>query len=229
MRRFSLISAKQIHHAPFQFISKSLYCTTIPVSTTTSASSQSPHKNTLAPNLSLQSIKEAGISDLELITQQSLLQSRKSLIQTSSTTTSISTNLVTKPEGPSIRQLRKAKLLHDLLLEQLDKLSRTETTFTLLGESIDITNVEISPDLRQARVYWTLPSTMMDKPEHVIRMATKYMHQILAEQNGSKLKHPIGQKLRNARHVPKLKFIVENPLLTHTDVVIRNIPEHLRY
>lgn len=176
-------------------------------------------------NPALQSIKYAGLKDLEQITQESISRGKQSLLSSSSSSTSNPyNNNHNNQEGPSIRQLKKAKQIHRMLNEELNRLSGTELTFCIAGESIELTQVEISPDLRHARVYWTLPYALMDTSEQVVRSATAYMqHQLDA--HGIKLKMALSRKLRQSRNVPKLRFVAENTLLTHTDVIVRNTPQ----
>ena len=196
-------------------------------------------------NHALEAIKNKGMRDFEKCTQETILNSRKSLRISSLITpiNSLTNTMKSRNEkhhddginedGPSIRQLRKAKQLLQLLDEILDGEAMISATtlaqssanlnaFYIAGEPIEFTRVEVSPDLRHARVYWTLPHSLMGAPEKIVRLATKHMQNKFVDQGGRVFKQVIGKKLRRSRFIPSLRFVAENTLLTHTDVVVNS-------
>lgn len=188
----------------------------------------------IKPNYKLEQIKNEGIRDLERITEECIKRSRQSLFASKNISSSSSSSSANKKQNenhldshgemPSIKQLKKSKQLYDILNDELERISNQHLLFCILGESIEITRVECTPDLRHARVYWTLPEVLMDTPEAIVRAATSKMQDILTNKGGARMiRSGLAQKLKRARFVPTLKFIPDNTLLSHTDVVVRNL------
>jgi ribosome-binding factor A len=90
------------------------------------------------------------------------------------------------------------------------------------GEPIlEVTDVEVSPDLGYARVYWTLPVTMEGKPLAQVRYVTQHIQRLMDETHGRRVQHLVAGRLRQYRYVPKLRFVPELTELTHSDIVLK--------
>ena len=101
-------------------------------------------------NLSpLEQIKTNGLDEFEKMTSQAVSKSRKLLTDDNKSDDG--------KEMLTIAQLRKAEHIERTLTQAIDKISRHESIFNIGGEPIDVTDVEVSSDLRYARVLWSLP------------------------------------------------------------------------
>jgi ribosome-binding factor A len=106
---------------------------------------------------------------------------------------------------PTPEQLGEAQRVLRVAQEALSQLSQKDPIFTIRGDPIEILDVEVSRDLRQARVYWTLPFWMMEFPEDVTQRATEKMQGLL-DKRGSKLQTLVHARLRHY-YPPKLRFV----------------------
>lgn len=77
---------------------------------------------------------------------------------------------------------------------------------------VTITSVVVSPDLRQAKVYWIPSHSASCEPKKRI----KEVQQAFSKAAG-KLKHEVGVEL-GVRFVPELKFFHDNTLDTVEDI-----------
>jgi ribosome-binding factor A len=87
----------------------------------------------------------------------------------------------------------------------MDTFSRRDATFSIKGEPIVIMDVEVSKDLKQARVYWTLPFSVMRYDQRVVEQVKERMQQLL-EKKGGKLQRLVHAQLRSY-YPPKLRFV----------------------
>uniref|UniRef100_A0A7S2LTN0 Ribosome-binding factor A n=1 Tax=Leptocylindrus danicus TaxID=163516 RepID=A0A7S2LTN0_9STRA len=170
---------------------------------------------TVSNNLSkLESIKQAGINQL---------QSSASLLSSS---TMCKKRLMDDPSvrDVSIRQRRKAGQIEKILCKVLERLEHQgDETFCFEGESIEISFVEISPDLRYSRVYWSLPFTTLGMGDEELRRLTSMMQSRLDMRGAAMLQSRISAMVRN-KYPPKIKFIpAEDAMLDQSDVFKREL------
>jgi len=126
--------------------------------------------------------------------------------------------------GPSVRQLQRASQVMDHLIEIVSEMDQTDivqTTLSRVGnnnidessslfndssEMIDIYDVEVSPDLRHARVYYSL-SSVDHLPFATQQKAMVLWDKYLVKGRGRGLiQHRLSMRMRN-KYPPKLHFI----------------------
>ena len=107
--------------------------------------------------------------------------------------------------GPSPDQLAEAHRINTVLLQVLDNFSKRDATFSIKGEPIVIMEVEVSKDLKQARVYYALPFNVLKYPKHVVQEVSRRMQELL-EKRGGKLQRLVHAQLRSY-YPPKLRFV----------------------
>jgi hypothetical protein len=88
-------------------------------------------------------IKALGMPHLEATTLEIINKTREPLF------------LAESEMGPSPDQLAEANRIFGVLSDVMDTFSRRDATFSIKGEPIVIMDVEVSKDLKQARIYWT--------------------------------------------------------------------------
>ena len=127
-------------------------------------------------NRGLESIKEQGMPILDSITSKILSKTKSRLL------------IQDEDIGPSIHQLREAKRLKSLVEDAVEKYtSKNGATFCVNNEPINIIDVEISPDLKHARVFWSLPYSFLMKDSlssQLQKQVTERMQSILNEKGG---------------------------------------------
>lgn len=161
------------------------------LSTAASASHQTPK------NPGLASVKEQGLTVLQSTTADIISKTKRRLL------------LSDEDTGPTANQLREAARLKILVEDAVEKYtSHKGGLFCMMNEPIAIIDVEITEDLRQARVYWTLPYSvlLMDVSSDVRARAIKRMQTIL-EERGGVLQGIVHQKLRSYYRAPKIRFV----------------------
>lgn len=107
--------------------------------------------------------------------------------------------------GPSPAQLAEANRIYQVLSQVLETFSTRDTTFSIKGEPIIVMEVEVSKDLKQARVYWTMPFSVLSYPADVVEQVKQRM-QLLLEKRGGKLQRLVHAQLRSY-YPPKLRWI----------------------
>mmetsp|Transcript_11433 Transcript_11433/g.33705 ORF Transcript_11433/g.33705 Transcript_11433/m.33705 type:complete len:238 (+) Transcript_11433:137-850(+) len=153
-------------------------------------------------NSALEAVKQAGMAHLEQTTQDVATKTRDPLIVSE------------ESDSPSVNQLREANRIHRVLNDCLEDFSRKNSSFSIRGETIAIMEVEVSPDLRHARAYWTLPISLIEFPEKV-RLEAKRRMQIILEKHGGRLQTLVHAKLR-FYYPPKIRFVqADDDILTH--------------
>lgn len=148
------------------------------------------------PNHKLESIKEQGLTILESIASDIQSKTNDRLL------------LEDQDTGPSISQLREARRLHSLVEDAIQQYSSKNVTFCIRGEPIAVIDVEISPDIREAIVHWSLPYglLMSEKiPDAVMENLTNIMQEQL-NQKGGYLQKIVHHQLRRYYRPPKLRF-----------------------
>ena len=176
-------------------------------------------KQTCQHNSALEAYKQAGLQQLEEISQVIVRKAHKSLLSSAAEEKDSA--------KPSVKQLRLASALLGVMEDIVELYCAKEPVLCLNGEPFEITNVEVSPDLRYAQVYWTLPVTMEGKPVAQVRVATEYIQRLLEEEkHGKKIQHYVAGRLHRFRFVPKLRFVPEDTDLTHSDLVLNKRRRH---
>ena len=145
------------------------------------------------PNEGLAQVKALGMPHLEATTLEIINKTREPLF------------LAESEMGPSPDQLAEANRIFGVLSDVMETFSRRDGTFSIKGEPIVIIEVEVSKDLKQARVYWTLPFSVMGYDQHVVEQVKKRM-QLLLEKKGGKLQRLVHAQLRSY-YPPKLRFV----------------------
>jgi ribosome-binding factor A len=142
-------------------------------------------------------VKEQGIKILESLAADIQSKTKRRLL------------LVDEDTGPTSAQLREAsrlKILTENAIEQYT--SHKGGLFCIMNEPIAIIDVEITEDLRHARVYWSLPYgvLLMNTKREVRAKAVKRMQMILDER-GRVLQGLVHAKLRSYYRPPKIRFV----------------------
>lgn len=151
-------------------------------------------------NVRLEAIKSVGLTQLHNNTQDLISRTRQPLFEE---------NLADAygNKAPSIAQIQEANALETVIIDSFAAYSSKNTTFSLKGMCIDILGVEVSPDLRHARVYWCLPLSLdlHQLPHSKLEQVVKRMQQRL-EERGGKIQALVHTRLR-ANFPPKIKWV----------------------
>lgn len=158
-------------------------------------SSQIPTKN-----IRLEAIKSVGMTQLHNHTQDLISRTRQPLFED---------NMLDAhgQQRQSIAQKQESNRLESALISTLAYYSSKHTTFSVRGQCIDVLGVEVSPDLKHARVYWCLPLgiDLRNLPHSKLEAAVKKMQQILDEKGG-KIQALVHSRLRSY-YPPKIKWV----------------------
>ena len=153
-------------------------------------------------NEALEAVKHAGVAHLDQTAKDVSEKTRRPLL------------ISEEEKSPAVRQLREARRIQLILEESLDVFSRKDSTFSIRGETIVVIEVEVSPDMRYARVYWSLPFSMVVLPEGVRKEVKKIMQNRL-EERGGQLQALVHGRLR-FYYPPKLRFVpADDDVSTH--------------
>lgn len=161
-------------------------------------------------NLGLESIKQEGFDILASLTNDVQSKTKRRLL------------LKDEDFGPTSAQLKEARrlklLVEEALIQYTSKRGGT-SPFCIQGEPIAVLDVEITEDLRNARVYWTLPYSilLMDTVRRDTReQLVKNMQRILDE-NGGVIQGIVSTRLRHYFRSPKIRFVpAEGEMLRKT-------------
>lgn len=166
------------------------------------------HRRTINPGL--ESIKQEGVHILTSLTNDVQSKTKRRLL------------LKDEDTGPTPTQLKEATRLKHLVEEALITYTSKKggiSPFCIMGEPIALIDVEITQDLRNARVYWTLPYgvLLMNTLNRDMReQAVKRMQRILDEKGGV-IQGIVSTKMRHYFRPPKLKFVpAEGEMLRST-------------
>ncbi|KAL7542842.1 hypothetical protein ACHAXR_012151 [Thalassiosira sp. AJA248-18] len=151
-------------------------------------------------NIRLEAIKSAGVTQLHNQTLDLISRTRQPLFEEDLLDAYGQKRL-------SIAQIQEANRLESVLIEALAAYATKHTTFSIRGQCIDVLGVEVSPDLKNARVYWCLPHSLdlNTLPHNKLEQLVKRMQQILDERGG-KIQALVHTRLR-AYYPPKLKWV----------------------
>ena len=123
----------------------------------------------------------------------------------------------------SVKQQKRASKLERIVCDILEQLEvRGDESFCCEGASIEINFVETSPDLRHARLYWTLPFTLMDRTESEIQKYTSEMQRFLDARGAGYMQQRIASMTRTG-YPPRIRFIASDTLLTHSEGIRRDL------
>lgn len=170
------------------------------------------------------SIEDQGMNKLERIKEAGLNQLHASATSLSKSTL-CQKKLMDNPakRDVSAKQRRRAAHLERLLCEILEKLElKGDESFCIEGESIETSFVEVSPDLRYSRVYWTLPLTMLDRSESDILHYTSTMQRYLEMRGAGYMQSKVSNMIRNG-YPPRIRFIATDTMLSHGGNVRRDL------
>jgi ribosome-binding factor A len=150
-------------------------------------------------NFRLDVIKSAGLSQLHNQTQDLISRTRESLL--------LNDNNNEDTAHTSIPQKQEAARLESTIVEALNLYSSKHDTFSIRGDCIDILGVEVSTDLKVARVYWCLPYSLdiREIPHKNLEQVVKRMQDRL-DDKGSKIQALVHTRLR-AYYPPKLQWV----------------------
>ena len=161
-------------------------------------------------NPGLESIKQEGLHILTSLTRDVQSKTKRRLL------------LKDEDSGPTPIQLKEATRLKYLVEEALISYTSKKggiSPFCIMGEPIAIIDVEITQDLRNARVYWTLPYgvLLMNAFNREMReQSVKRMQHVLDEKGGV-IQGIVSTKMRHYFRPPKLKFVpAEGEMLRNT-------------
>lgn len=152
-------------------------------------------------NKSLESIKEQGQGILEATTSDIQSKTKRHLL------------IEDEDHGPTIYQLKEASKVKRLVEEAIENYtSRRGNTFCIMNEPIAIVDVEITEDLRQARVFWCLPYALLLMSDNktmnsVLREKLGARMQKILDDRGGALQGYVHSRLRSYFRPPKLRFV----------------------
>jgi ribosome-binding factor A len=149
---------------------------------------------------SLEAVKAAGMQYLEDTAKELATKARQSLL------------ISEEDDMPSVNQLREANLIQEVTEDVLEKFCKRNDLFCLGGDPIMILDAEVSPDLRHARVFWSLPYVILLNarrfPPHIQEELVKRMEERLFK-HGGKLQVLVHARLRSY-YPPNLRFVAAN-------------------
>lgn len=151
-------------------------------------------------NIKLEAIKAAGLTQLHNHTQDLIQRSSQPLFGDEDY------DPITGRPKLSIAQKQEASRLETAVMESFVHYSSKHTTFSIKGHVIDILGVDVSKDLRAAKVYWCLPLNLeLDKlPHSKVEQLIRKMQQLL-EEKGSRIQGLVHTRL-GSHYTPKLSF-----------------------
>ena len=173
------------------------------------SSSDYPHE----PNPGLASIISQGMKSLDETAREVQAKTRKSLGDT-------------RKSGPTPRQLSEAHRIMEVATDCLDQIciQGGQPGLTLKGDPIVILDVQVNPDIKQAKVFWTLPyGVLLDERvnQNVYQKLIEKLREEINDGGGKALAHQVRLKLRSY-YPPKLKMVPA------TDAMVRSaIEEYL--
>ena len=158
---------------------------------------QTPDVN--SNNFRLDLIKSTGLAQLHNQTQDLISRTREPLF--------LKVHGDEDAERISIPQKQEAARLESTIVEALAVYSSKHDTFSIRGDCIDILGVEVSPDLKMARVYWCLPHSLDIRglPHEKLEQVVRKMQERLQEKGG-KIQALVHTRLR-AYYPPKLQWV----------------------
>lgn len=191
MRMSVVLSARRIGSLRPLSIQNSRYLSS------SSSSDESSSSNTATPvkyprNPNLKQVISQGMPFLEACSLDVMQNSRESLF--------------TLNPGPSPNQLSEARRIFETVSGVVDRIAETTGEFCIQGFPIVLLDAEVSPDCKQARVFWCLPLHLCDLTEAQETQVQERMQQILQGRRGSVIQSQVFARLR-FYYPPKLRFV----------------------
>lgn len=107
--------------------------------------------------------------------------------------------------GPTPNQLSEAARILEVVSSVVDDIAAKSGDFCIRGDPIMILDAEVSPDCKQARIFWCIPIQYCDLPEESAAKVTAKMQEVL-DKRGSKIQSHVFGRLRHY-YPPKLRFV----------------------
>jgi ribosome-binding factor A len=149
-------------------------------------------------NYGLESVKEEGLGILDAITKDVKMKTKQKLY------------LNDENVGPTITQIQEADRIQDLMEEVLEQyVSKRGNMFCVGGDPIVIVDVEVSDDLKQARVFWSLPFNVLlnEKVKRDMRGKLVQRMQYILDERGGVLQGMLHRYLRSYHRPPRIRFV----------------------
>ena len=147
-------------------------------------------------NAALQQVKAFGLSTLEATTREVAEKTRRSLFEGK------------KDRGPDPNQIREGEMILEMVCNALEEMLRKgDSTFCIRGEPVNFFDCEVNSNMRQAKIFWSLPHSLIKLPQELKHQVEEKMQYIL-EQRGSKLQYMVHTKLRHY-YPPRLRFVAK--------------------
>jgi len=151
-------------------------------------------------NIRLEAIKSVGITQLHNTTQDLISRTRQPLFEES----------LLDAQGQkkkSIAQIQEGNRLESAIIDALAHYSSKYNTFSVGGQCIDLLGVEVSPDLKQCKAFWSLPLSLdLHKiPQSKLEQLVRKMQKIL-DDKGGKIQGLVHTRLR-AYYPPRIIWV----------------------
>ena len=144
-------------------------------------------------NKAIQQVKMSGLSDLEASAKEIAEKTRKSLFDSM------------QDSGPDPTQIRESEMILRLVCDALEEIVvKGDTTFCIRGEPVNFFDCEVNTNMRQAKIFWCLPFSLIGIPDEIRNQVEEKM-QFIFDQRGSKLQYMVHSKLRHY-YPPRLRF-----------------------
>lgn len=167
-------------------------------------------------NPSLEEIKRKGMNDLERITENAIYHSRKSLLNKSRKgNEEEEEDISSSRKGPTIRQLKRANQISEIIRDIMynhhlyNNSSFSSRDDNMNEDSIEIRDVEVSKDLRYARIFWSLPQSMAEELSQEKLKELSLITQNRLNIQVRDIQRLVGRRI-NGKFVPKLRFVPED-------------------
>lgn len=111
---------------------------------------------------------------------------------------------------PSVAQIRMAHQLRQIVEDAIEQYtSKKGALFCVQGEPIAVIDVEVSPDIKQARVFWSLPYSFLltDHRSKQIRDQTIARMQNVLEKRGGVIQGIVHNQMRSYNRPPRIYFV----------------------
>ncbi len=99
------------------------------------------------------------------------------------------------------KEFSRTQRVSELLQRELADIIRRELSIPSLG-LITVSSVDVSPDLKQAKVYVTSLNAQQDHKHICLQL----------NEAAGELRHHLSQRIRNMRHTPRLLFFYDESI-----------------
>jgi len=151
-------------------------------------------------NEGLESVKEQGLKVLESTLSDIQVKTKRRLL------------IEDEDNGPTVSQMKEAMTIKRFVEDAvLMYTSQRGNLFCIMDEPIAIIDVEITEDLKHARVFWSLPFGVLLLGDDVIKRSTREKltrrMQIILNERGGVLQGMTHVKMRHYFRPPKIHFV----------------------